>query len=107
MVNRLVFEETVGDDDRLVIQLPAEDFRGKVKVIVEHEVEEIMPESAATIDPALELDADYFDSPKLSADEIAKSDVIGIWADREDMKDSVAWVQEQRRLRRERRLNRD
>ncbi len=31
---------------------------------------------------------------------------VGMWADRKDMKDSVAWVREIRRTQRERRRNR-
>jgi hypothetical protein len=43
----------------------------------------------------------------LPMSEILKSPAIGIWKDREDTKDPVAWVAEMRRKSRERRLNRD
>ena len=29
--------------------------------------------------------------------ELARSPIVGMWADREEMRDSVAWVNEQRR----------
>lgn len=32
-----------------------------------------------------------------TAAEFARSEIIGMWADREEMRDSVAWVNEQRR----------
>jgi hypothetical protein len=32
-----------------------------------------------------------------TAGEFARSEIIGMWADREEMRDSVAWVNEQRR----------
>ena len=49
----------------------------------------------------------YLNGLGLTADEIAKSPVIGIWKDRADMADSVEYVAEMRRKRRERRMSRE
>ena len=34
---------------------------------------------------------------KGTAEEFARSEIIGMWADREEMRDSVVWVNEHRR----------
>ncbi|MBC7809707.1 MAG: hypothetical protein H7175_01095 [Burkholderiales bacterium] len=43
----------------------------------------------------------------LTAEEIVKSPAIGIWAHRTDMADSVEYVAEMRRKKRERRMSRE
>jgi len=114
MIHRLVLEETVGEDGKLIIQLPPESFHGKVKVTIEVENEsqasEMTPEEEAALDAEIEAiinDPNFARGLGLTAEEIAKSPEIGMWKDRPEMDDSVAWVAEQRRKSRERRLKRD
>ncbi|MBE2270095.1 MAG: hypothetical protein IAE80_17795 [Anaerolinea sp.] len=117
MVDKLIYEQkvSVGEDRKLVIeiQLPEDTPVGEEVTVSVTQPKpiptepELTPEEEAALDAELEAllnDPTTFTGLGLTAEEIAKSPEIGMWADRED---SVAWVQEQRRKRRERRLNRD
>jgi hypothetical protein len=108
----IVIEETVGGDGTIVLQLPP----GKHVRIQVEEVPAPTPEPQLTPEEEAAADAEFealisdpmtFKGLGLTAGEIARSPEIGMWRDREDMKDSVAWVKEMRRQKRERRLKRD
>jgi hypothetical protein len=109
MSDVVVFEETVGEDGRLVLHMPPDAPHGRVRVTVEAvpETKSYEPEDPNDpwYDEELErlLTDEALKGQGLSSAEIARSSAIGIWADREDMKDSVAWVNEQRRKYREKR----
>jgi len=116
MIHRLVLEETVGEDGKLIIQLPPESFHGKVKVTieVENEVPVSDPNYTAEDEAAFQAEVDaYFGDPNLSkglgltAEEIAKSPYVGAWAHRTDITDSVEFVEKMRREKRERNLKGD
>lgn len=105
----IIFEETVGEDGKLVLHIPPEGPHGRVKVTVEPvtapENDEPEDPNDPWYDAQLEklLSSGVLTGQGLTMGEILQSPAIGIWADREDMKDSVAWVNEQRRKRGERR----
>lgn len=110
MSDVLIFEETVGEDGKLVLNIPPEGPHGRVKITIEParvETQDVEPEDPN--DPwydeqlKLLLTDEALKGQGLSSGEIALSPEIGIWADREEMADSVAWVNEQRRKYRERR----
>lgn len=112
MSELIVIEETVGGDGKILLRLPP----GKHVRIQIEEVPAPPPEAELTPEEKAALDAEFevlMSDPKtftglgLTAGEIAKSPEIGMWKDREDMKDPVAWVIEMRRQKRERRINRD
>jgi hypothetical protein len=114
MSDMIVIDAEVGDDGKLVIQLPPDAPQGQVRVTVEKigsaNPPELTPDEEAALDAefeALMSDPKTYTGLGLTAEEIAKSPAIGIWKDREDMKASVQWVAEMRRNRRERRRNRD
>ena len=79
----IVLTATIPPDRRLVIDLPPEVAEGEVKIV---------------ISPL----ADTGHAP-LPIRELLKSDVVGMWADREDMADSAAYVARMRREEEERR----
>jgi len=114
MSDMIVIDTEVGEDGKLVVQLPPDAPQGQVRVTIE-KIEsvtqpELTPEEEAALDAefeALMSDPKTFTGLGLTAEEIAKSPEIGIWKDREDMKDSVQWVAEIRRTSRARRLKRD
>ena len=109
MSDVFVFEETIGEDGRLVLHMPPDAPHGRVRVTVEpvNEVRDNEPEDPNDpwYDEEVEqlLTDEALKGKGLPSSEIARSPAIGLWADREDMKDSVAWVNEQRRKSREHR----
>lgn len=89
---------------------PGKRIRIQVDEVAEVVEPQYTPEEEAAAEKALEEllnDPTTFTGLGLSAEEILKSPAIGIWADREDMKDSAAWVDKMRRQSRERRSKRD
>ena len=48
------------------------------------------------VDPAIVSDDDSQDKDSDESEEFANLPCFGMWADREDMRDSVAWVRKQR-----------
>ncbi|MFN8372006.1 MAG: hypothetical protein U0694_03900 [Anaerolineae bacterium] len=114
MTDTVIIESEVGEDGTLIIQLPPDSPRGRVRVIVEPVMEhptafdEPVPDDV--YDPELEVllsDPTTLSGLGLTAEEIAKSPQIGIWADCEEMADPVAYLAEQRRKRKERRKYHD
>ena len=113
MTETIILEGEVGEDGRLVVQIPPDGPRGPVEVIVrkvapERPAPELTPEQEAALDAELEAlldDPATFDGLGLTAGEIANSPEIGIWADREDMRDSAAYVEKIRSRRRKRHWN--
>lgn len=109
----ITFDAEVKDDGTLTIQLPPDAPRGQVRITVEQTSPALSPEEQAAYeiayDPELEalLTDESLRGLGLTAEEIAKSPEIGIWADRTDMIDSVEFIAEMRRKNRERRLNRN
>ncbi len=109
MTDMVIIESEVGEDGKLNIQLPPDAPRGRVRVTVEPLNErptafnEPVPDDVYDAElEALLSDPTTYTGLGLTAEEIIKSPEIGIWADREDMVDPVAYLQEQRRKRRER-----
>jgi hypothetical protein len=114
MSDMIVIDTEVGEDRKLVVQLPPDAPQGQVRVTIEkippHDEPELTPDEEAALDAefeALMSDPRTFTGLGLTAEEIAKSPEIGIWKDREDMKDPVRWVAEMRRKSRERRMKRE
>ena len=108
MSDILIIEGEATDDGELILQLPPDRPRGRLRITIESAPEN--PElSDADYDAELEelLNDDNPYGLGLTADEIAKSPEIGAWAHRTDITDSVEFIAEQRRKRRERRMNRD
>ena len=54
------------------------------------------------VDPVIVSDADSQDKGSDESEDFANQPFFGMWADREDMRDSVAWVQKQREKWKER-----
>jgi len=114
MSDMIVIDTEIGEDRKLVVQLPPDAPQGQVRVTVEKIAPDVQPkltpEEEAALDAefeALMSDPKTYTGLGLTAEEIAKSPEIGIWKDREDMKDPVKWVTEMRRKRRERRRKHD
>lgn len=111
MSHSIILEGEVSADGKLVIQLPPDGPRGTVEVTVraieQTPARELSPEEEAALDAefeALMSDPTTFTGLGLTAEEIARSPEIGIWADRDDIKDSVEFVARMRRENRERKL---
>lgn len=114
MSDMVIVDGKIDENGQLIIQLPPDAPQGDVEVTIKKRVTytppELTPEEAAALDAefeALMSDPKTLTGLGLTAEEIANSPEIGIWKDREDMKDPVAWVAEMRRKSRERRLKRD
>jgi hypothetical protein len=107
MGHKIVIEETVGDDGKLVLNLTP---GAQVRVTIEELPAPLSPMSEAEAEAEFEAlmnDPTTFTGLGLTMGEILQSPEIGIWKDREDMRDPVAWLAEQRRKSRERRQKRD
>jgi len=116
------FEETVGDDGKITIQLPPDAPRHVTITVENAEINGHADSTADDDEPYFNPDMEWTAEEQVFLDEIAdvasrgglgltlgdilESDAIGMWADREDMKDSVAWVEEMRRKNYERRIKR-
>lgn len=112
MSDILILEENIGEDGKLVLQIPPDGPRGDVQIIVKQVTKSVEPEIShedVYYDAELEelLSDENLNGLGLTAEESVKSPAIGMWKDRADMVDSVQYVQEMRRKRRERRLSRD
>jgi hypothetical protein len=114
MVDMVVVKGKVTEDGQLIIELPSDTPHGDVEVVVRKIAPavtlELTPEEEAYWDTEFEAlinDPKTFTGLGLTAEEIAKSPEIGIWQDREDMADPVAYLAEMRRKSRERRLKRE
>jgi hypothetical protein len=107
----MVIEEKVGADGKVVLELPpGANVRITVENIVPTPQPAFTPEEEAAADAEFEAlmnDPATYTGLGLTMGEIMQSPAIGIWKDREDMADPVAYLAEQRRKRREKRLKRD
>lgn len=111
MTTLLVIEEEVGADGKIILEFPpGKRIRIQVDEVTEVAASQYTSEGETQAEAELEAllnDPTTLTGLGLTAEEILKSPAIGIWKDREDMKDSVAWVEKTRRQSRERRLKRD
>jgi hypothetical protein len=114
MSDMVIVKGNVSEDGQLIVELPSDTPHGEVEVIVRKiapvATPELTPEEEAFWDAEFEKlinDPKTFTGLGLTIGEIAQSPEIGIWADREDMADPVAYLEEMRRKRRQRRLNHD
>ena len=97
MSDILIFEETVGEDGKLVVQLPPNAPHGRVRVTVEK-----VEEEWAEIERIIRMDGEG-----RTMGEILQSPEIGAWKDRTDITDSVEYVEKMRREMYERRMKYD
>ncbi len=114
MVDMVVVKGKVTEDGQLIIELPSDTPHGDVEVVVRKIAPaaalELTPEEEAYWDAEFEAlinDPKTFTGMGLTIGEIAQSPAIGIWADREDMADPVAYLEEMRRKRKQRKLDHD
>ncbi len=111
MSDMMVITQKVGEDGTVTLHLtPGTQVEITVKEIPSPPELKLTAEEEAELDAELQRllnDPTTFRGLGLTAGEIAKSPAIGVWQDREDMKDSVAWVTKMRRESRERRAKRD
>ena len=114
MSDIVIVDGKIDENGQLIVQLPPDAPQGDVEVTIKKRTiyltPELTPEEEAALDAefeALMRDPQTFTGLELPMGEIIKSPAIGIWKDREDTQDSVAWIEEMRRKRRERRLKRD
>lgn len=112
MTDRFVTEEIVGEDGKLVLQLPPDAPHGRIRVTIEAasaSEPSLSPEEEAALDAEIAalLTDEALRGQGLTAAEIAKSPAIGIWKDRTDITDSVEFVEEMRRQSNRERLERD
>jgi len=111
MSDMMVIKQQVGDDGKVTLHLtPGTQVEITVKEITPTPQLNFTPEEEAAVEAefqALINDPTTFKGLGLAAGEIAKSPAIGIWQDRDDMKDSVEWVANMRRERQQRRNQRD
>jgi hypothetical protein len=113
MSDMIVIDAEVGEDRKLVVQLPPDAPQGQVRVTVEkitpHDQPELTPEEEVALDAEFEAlinDPKTFTGLGLTAEEIAKAPEICSWAHRTDIADSAEFVENMRRnsrLRRQRR----
>ena len=111
MTDMMVMIQQVGEDGTVTLHLtPGTQVEITVKELTPTPELTLTPEEEADLEAefqALINDPTTFKGLGLTAGEIAKSPAIGIWQDREEIKDSVEWVAKMRRESRERRLKRD
>jgi hypothetical protein len=113
MTDKFVTDEIVGEDGKLVLQLPADAPRGHIRVTVEaireDSAPQLTPDAEAALDAQIQalLSDENLRGQGLTAEEIARAPEIGIWKDRTDITDSVEFVEEMRRKNLRERLNRD
>jgi len=111
MTDMMVITQQVGDDGTVILHLtPGTQVEITVKEIAPTPELDLTPEQEAELDAELQRllsDPTTFKGLGLTAGEIAESPAIGIWQDREDMKDSVTWVAKMRRESQERRAKSD
>jgi hypothetical protein len=112
MTDMITVKGEVTEDGQLIVELPPDAPRGAVEVTLK----KTASTTGLTLEEEAALDAEFealLDDPAtftglgLSAEDIARSPEIGIWKEREDMIDPVAYVAELRRKSRERRLTRE
>ena len=112
MTDKFVIDETVGEDGKIVLQLPPDAPHGRIRITIEP-----TPSAEARLSPEEEtaLDAEIAELLRdenlrgkgLTTGEILKSPAIGIWKDREDITDSVEYVNALRRKNHRERQQRD
>lgn len=113
MTDKFVIDETVGDDGRLVLQLPPDAPHGRIRITIEPtpaaSKPPLSPEEEAALDADIAelLSDENLRGKGLTAGEIARSSAIGIWKDRNDMTDSVEYVNQMRRHSHTERSKRD
>lgn len=113
MTDKFVIEENIGTDGRLVLQLPPDAPRGRIRITLEA-VEsvtnpQLSPEEEAVLDAEIEvlLTPENLHGQGQTAAKIAAAPEIGIWKNREDIVDSVEFVESMRRQSQRERLSRD
>jgi hypothetical protein len=106
MSDMMVITQQVGEDGTVTLHLtPGTQVEITIKELSSTGQLNLTPEEEADLEAefqALINDPTTFKGLGLTAAEIAKSPAIGIWQDREEMKDSVAWVAKMRCERRKR-----
>jgi hypothetical protein len=113
MRDMLILDGRIDEQGRLIIDIPSYAPQGEVEVIIKKRTPYVEPELTPEEEAALRAELEELLKPEnlrgkgLTAGEIIKSPAIGIWKDREETQDSVAWVSETRRKRRERQLKGD
>ena len=107
----MVIRQQVGDDGTVTLHLtPGTQVEITIKELTPTPQLNLTPEEEAALEAefqALINDPSTFTGLGLTTGEIAKSPAIGIWQDRDEMRDSVEWVANMRRERQERRNKRD
>jgi hypothetical protein len=107
----MVIKQQVGDDGTVTLHLtPGTQVEITIKELTPTPQLNLTPEEEAALEAefqALINDPSTFTGLGLTVGEIAKSPAIGIWQDRDEMRDSVEWVANMRRERQERRNKRD
>ena len=105
MSDLIVIDMEVDDDGRVVLEElpPGRHIRITIEEVAEPDTEQ------AELDAELKalFEEGGLHGRGLTAEEILQSPAIGIWKDREDMQDPVAYLAEMRRKRRERHRNGD
>jgi hypothetical protein len=113
MSDVLILDGRIDEQGRLIVDIPPDAPQGEVEVIIKKRIPHVEPELTPEEEAALKAELEELLKPEnlrgkgLTAGEIIKSPAIGIWKDREETQDSVAWVSETRRKRRERQLKGD
>ena len=114
MSDIVIVEGKIDENGQLIVQLPPDAPKGDVEVTIKKRTVYLTPE--LTLEEEAALDAEFetlmndpqtFAGLGLPMGEILKSPAIGIWKNREETQDSVAWIAEMRRKKRERRQKRD
>jgi hypothetical protein len=110
MSDLIVIEDQVGENGELTLYHlpPGTRVRVSVEPLESTPAPQPTPEEEAAAQAELEAllnDPVTYTGLGLTAEEIARSPEIGAWAHRTDIQDSVAFIKEQRRKRRERRAH--
>lgn len=113
MTDKFVIEENIGADGKIVLQLPPNAPRGRIRITFEtvepQNTTPLSPEEEAALDAEINalLTSENLNGLGQTAAEIAAAPEIGIWKDRADIGDSVDFVETMRHQTQRERLRRD
>jgi hypothetical protein len=107
MTDQIHLETIIHDgDDEITLKLPEDKPHGKVRVTIQKIDDDISQEELDAFLKTIFTPENMYGQGK-TAGEMLQSPAIGIWENREDITDSIEFVEEMRRKSRERRLNSD
>ncbi len=102
MTDKFIIEENIGADGRIVLQLPPDAPRGRIRITFEAvapaENPPLSPEEEAVLDAEIDelLSPENLHGLGLTAGEIARSPEFGAWEHRDDIESGETYVEKMR-----------